>query len=69
LAIISSLGGLRTPVPPYIETLGWIIDHTDVMKCMVNNVGVSLPIEVQKYYNLIDLEEILNIDFVVRFYE
>jgi hypothetical protein len=27
----------RTPVFPCIETLGWIIDHTDVMKCMVNN--------------------------------
>jgi hypothetical protein len=24
----------RTPVFPYIETLGWIIDHTDVMKCI-----------------------------------
>jgi hypothetical protein len=43
----------QTPVFPCIETLGWIIDHTNVMKCIVNNengecVGVFLPIEVQK---------------------
>jgi hypothetical protein len=57
-----------------IKTLRWIIDHTDAMKCMVNNeegecVGVFLPIEVQKYYKLRDLEEMLNTNFVVKFYE
>jgi hypothetical protein len=30
---------------------------------------VLLPVEVQKYYKLRDLEEQLNIDFVVKFYE
>jgi hypothetical protein len=64
----------RTPVLPCIETLGWIIDHTDAMKCTVNNeegecVGVFLPVEVQKYYKLRDPEERLNTNFVVRFYE
>jgi hypothetical protein len=47
-------GGLSNPIFPCIETLGWIADHTDAMKCIVNNengecVGVFLPIEVQKY--------------------
>jgi hypothetical protein len=32
-------------------------------------VGVFLPVEVQKYYILKDLEERLNIDFVIIFYE
>jgi hypothetical protein len=64
----------RTPVLPCIETLGWIIDHVDTIKCTVNNEegeceGIFLPVEVQKYYKLRDLEERLNIKFVVRFYE
>jgi hypothetical protein len=64
----------QTPVLPFIETPGWIIDHMDVTKCVVNDensgcVGVFLPIEVQKYYKLKDLEERLNTDFVVKFYE
>jgi hypothetical protein len=55
----------RTPVFPCIETLGWMIDHTDAIKCTVNNeegecVGVFLPVEVQKYYKLRDPEERLN---------
>jgi hypothetical protein len=42
--------------------------------CTVNNeegecVGFFLPVEVQKYYKLRDSEEILNTNFVVRFYE
>jgi hypothetical protein len=57
-----------------IKTMRWIINHIDAMKCTVNNeegecVGVSLPIEVQKYYKLRDLEERLNKDYVVKFYE
>ena len=64
----------RTPVLPNIETLGWIIDHADTVKCTINNeqgecVGVFLPMEVQKYYKLRDTEERLNKDFVVKFYE
>jgi hypothetical protein len=64
----------RTPIIPCIKTIGWIIDHTDTVKCMVNNeegecVGIFLPVEVQKYYKLRDPEERLNTDFVVRFYE
>jgi hypothetical protein len=67
-------GGLLNPSFSCIRTLGWIIDHTDVMKCIVNNengecVGVFLPIEVQKYYKLRDPEERLNTEFVVKFYE
>lgn len=64
----------RTPVLPCIETLGWIIDHADMVKCTINNeqgecVGVFLPTEVQKYYKLRDPKERLNKDFVVKFYE
>jgi hypothetical protein len=64
----------RTQVFPCIETLGWIIDHTDAMKFIVNNennesVGVFLLIEVQKYYNIRDPDERLNTEFVVKFYE
>jgi hypothetical protein len=63
-----------TLVLPYIEILGWIIDHMDMTKCMVNDenggcVGGFLPIEVQKYYKLRDPEERLNTNFVVTFYE
>jgi hypothetical protein len=28
----------QTPVFPCIETLGWIIDHIDTEKCVINNV-------------------------------
>ena len=64
----------QTPILPCIETLGWIIEHTDAKKCLVNDdngrcVGVFLPIEVQKYYELRDAEERLNTEFVVKFYE
>jgi hypothetical protein len=64
----------RTPIFPCIETLGWIIDHTDTDKCVINSVegeciGVFLPVEVKKYYKLRDPEKRLNIDFVVKFYE
>jgi hypothetical protein len=62
----------RTPVLPCIEILGWIIDHADTVKCMVNNVegecvGVFLPVEVQKYYKLRDPEERLNTDLWSNF--
>jgi hypothetical protein len=64
----------HTPVLPCIKILGWINDHADTMKCMINNVEekcvvVFLSVEVQKYYKLRDPEERLNIDFVVKFYE
>jgi hypothetical protein len=64
----------QTPVFPCIKILGWIIDHTYTMKFIVNNeegecVGFFLPVEVQKYYKLRDLEERLNTEFVVKFYE
>jgi hypothetical protein len=64
----------RTPFLPCIKILGWIIDHADTMKCIVNNeegecVGIFLPVEVQNYYKLRDLEERLNTYFVVMFYE
>jgi hypothetical protein len=63
-----------TPVLPCIETLSWIIDHTNTMKFLVNYenggcVGVFLPTEVQKYYKIKDPEERLNINFIVKFYE
>jgi len=32
-------------------------------------VGVFLPTEVKKYYKIRDLEEQLNTDFMVKFYE
>jgi hypothetical protein len=52
----------RTLMFPYIELLQWLIDHTDTHKCLINDdnggcVGVFLPVEVQKYYKLRDLEE------------
>jgi hypothetical protein len=64
----------RTLVLPCIETLGWIRKHTYAMKCLVNDengecITVFLPTEVQKYYKFMDLEERLNTDFVVKFYE
>jgi hypothetical protein len=64
----------QTLVFPYIETLGWIIDHTDVDKFLINDenggcVGVFLPTEVHKYYKIKDSEEQLNTDFMVKFYE
>jgi hypothetical protein len=48
-----------TLVLPCIKILGWIIDHTDIRKCMVKNtegkcVGFFLPFEVQKYYKIKD---------------
>jgi hypothetical protein len=65
---------IQTPFLPCIETLWWIIDHADTMKCTINNkegkcVGVFLSVEVQKYYKLRDPEEILNTNFLVKFYE
>ena len=64
----------RTLVLPCIETLSWIIDHTNAQKCLINDenggcVRFFLPIEVQKYYKLRDPEERLNTNFVVKFYE
>jgi hypothetical protein len=63
-----------TPVLPCIETLGWIIDHTNAMKFLANDengrsVGVFLPTKVHKYYKIRDPEEWLKINFVVNFYE
>ena len=64
----------RTLVFPCIETLEWIINHTKVEKCVINDVddqcvGVFLPMEVSKYYKLREPEVQLNIDFVVKFHE
>jgi hypothetical protein len=59
---------------PCIDTVGWIINHTYTEKCVINNVEgecvrVFLIVVVQKYYKLRDLEERLNIEFEVKFYE
>jgi hypothetical protein len=64
----------KTPIFPSIEVLKWFINHTDTHKCLINDenggcVGVFLPVEVQKYYKLRDLEERLNTYFFVKFYE
>jgi hypothetical protein len=64
----------KTPIFPCIEVLRWLIDHANGHKCLINDendrcVRVFLPIEVQKYYKLMDPEEQLNTDFVVKFYE
>jgi hypothetical protein len=64
----------RTPVLPCIETLGWIIDHDDTVKCTINNeqgifFGVFLLTEVHSYYKLRDLEERINTNFMVKFYK
>jgi hypothetical protein len=64
----------RTHVFPYVELLKWLINDTNTQKCLINEenggcVGVFLPVEFQKYYNLRDLEEPLKIDFVIKFYE
>jgi hypothetical protein len=45
-----------------------------MQKCFINYknggcVGVFLPVEVHKYYKLRDLEERLNTNFMVKFYE
>jgi hypothetical protein len=62
---MSTYVGLSNPSFSLLETLGWMIDHTDVKKCTVNSekgecVGVFLPVEVQKYYKLRDRKETLN---------
>jgi hypothetical protein len=64
----------RTLVFPCIELLKWIIDHTDAHRCLINDdnggcIGVFLPVEVQNYYKLRELEEWLNTDFVLSFYQ
>jgi hypothetical protein len=64
----------RTLVFPCIQVLNWLIDHTEVQKCLINDenggcVRVFLPTEVQKDYKLKDPEEWLNTNFVVKFYE
>jgi hypothetical protein len=43
----------RAPFLRFIETLGWIIDHTDTQKCLINDenggcVRVFLPTKVYK---------------------
>jgi len=64
----------RTPVSPYIEVLKWLIYHTDRHNFLINDenggcVRVFLPKKVHKYNNIRDLEEWLNTDFMVNFYE
>jgi len=64
----------RTPMFPYIEFLQCLIDHTETQKCLMNDdngecVRVFLPVEVQSYYKLRDLEERMNTDFIVNLYE
>jgi hypothetical protein len=64
----------RTPIFPCIEVLKCLIDHIDRNKLLINDenggcVIVFLPTEFQKYYNLRDLEERLNRDFVVKCYD
>jgi len=64
----------RTMVLPCIETLEWIIHHTNADKCVIDNVdgeciGVFLPMETSKYYKIKYHEVKLNNDFVVEFYE
>jgi hypothetical protein len=59
---------------PYIELLQWLIDHTDMQKCLINDdngecVRVFLLVEVHKYYNLRDPEQRMNTHFMVKFYE
>jgi hypothetical protein len=64
----------RTLVFPCIEVMKWLIDHTNRHKCLINDenggcVIFFLSTEVQKYYKLRDLEEQLNMEFVVKLYE
>jgi len=64
----------RTVVFLCVETLELIINHTNVKKCLINNVndqcvGVFFPLEVSKYYKLKELEFRLNTDLMVKFYE
>jgi len=51
-----------TLVLPCIKLLKWLIDHTDTQRCLINEdnderVRVFLPVEVQNYYKLRELEE------------
>jgi hypothetical protein len=64
----------RTHVLPCVETLEWIIHHTNAENFLINNrdgecINVFLPTEVSAYYKLKDVEVRLNKDFVVEFYE
>jgi hypothetical protein len=63
----------RTPIFPCIEFLKWLIDHTNTQRCFINEdngecVEVFLLVEVKNYYKLRELEEQMNIDFVIIFY-
>jgi hypothetical protein len=64
----------RTPIFPCIELLKWIIDDTGTQFFLINDDNnrcgrVFLPLEVQNYYKLRELEEQLNNDSILRFYE
>jgi hypothetical protein len=63
----------RTPVFPCSELLKFLIDHTDMHKCLINDdnggcIGVFLPLEVESYYKLREFEEKLSTDFILSFY-
>jgi len=64
----------RTPIFRCVETLEWIINHTNAKKNLLNDVdgkrvGVFLPVDISKYYKLGEPEVYLNTDFVVKLYE
>jgi hypothetical protein len=63
----------QTLVFPCIELLKWLIDHTDVHKCLINDdnggcVRVFLPSEVESYYKLRESKENMSTNFVLSFY-
>jgi hypothetical protein len=64
----------KTPVLPHIETIEWLINHTNFNKWLVIDregkcIGVFLSMEVNKYYKLSEPKVRLNADFMVNFYE
>jgi hypothetical protein len=61
----------RTHVLPCVETLEWIIHHTDTEKFLINNkygecINVFFPMEVSTYYKLKDVEVRINKYFLLH---
>jgi len=64
----------RTPIIPCVETLEWIIHHKNVENCLINNrdgecISIFMPIEVNTYSKIKDVEVMLKNYFVIEFYE
>jgi len=58
---------------PCEDALEWIINHADRKNCLINDeqgkcVGTFLPLEISKYYNILEIEFLFNTNFVTKFH-